>query len=101
LRTICLSWLWTVILLISSSWVARIISMSHWCLVIKLNYTKHEDSNVVVNMGLLNIMNIDSGYTFCIKCSLAMWHRNWTPGFENILPYLDFTLLHWNMACGT
>jgi hypothetical protein len=25
-------WLWTVSLLISTSWVARIIGMSHWCL---------------------------------------------------------------------
>jgi hypothetical protein len=30
-RTICLGWLWTVILLISASWVARITGMSHQC----------------------------------------------------------------------
>jgi hypothetical protein len=29
LQTICLGWLWTVILLISTSWVARIIGVSH------------------------------------------------------------------------
>jgi hypothetical protein len=29
LRTICLGWLWTSILLISASWVARIIGVSH------------------------------------------------------------------------
>jgi hypothetical protein len=28
-RTICLGWLWTVILLISASWVARITGVSH------------------------------------------------------------------------
>jgi hypothetical protein len=28
-RTICPGWLWTMILLISASWVARIIGMSH------------------------------------------------------------------------
>jgi ABC-type Fe3+ transport system permease subunit len=28
--TICLSWLQTVILLISASWVARITGVSHW-----------------------------------------------------------------------
>jgi hypothetical protein len=31
-RTICLGWLWTVILLISASWVARITGVSHRCL---------------------------------------------------------------------
>jgi hypothetical protein len=30
--TICLGWLPTTILLISISWVARIIGVSHWCL---------------------------------------------------------------------
>jgi hypothetical protein len=30
-RTVCLGWLWTVILLISASWVARIIGVSHQC----------------------------------------------------------------------
>jgi hypothetical protein len=30
MRTICLGWLWTVILLISASWVVRITGMSHW-----------------------------------------------------------------------
>jgi hypothetical protein len=29
-RTICLGWLWTGILLISASWVARIIGVRHW-----------------------------------------------------------------------
>jgi hypothetical protein len=29
--TICLGWLWTVILLLSASWVARITGVSHWC----------------------------------------------------------------------
>jgi hypothetical protein len=28
--TICLAWLWTTILLISASWVARITGVSHW-----------------------------------------------------------------------
>jgi hypothetical protein len=31
LWTICLGWFWTVILLISASWVARIIGLSHQC----------------------------------------------------------------------
>jgi hypothetical protein len=30
-RIICLGWLWTSILLISASWVARITGVSHWC----------------------------------------------------------------------
>jgi hypothetical protein len=30
--TIYPGWLWTVILLISASWVARITGVSHWCL---------------------------------------------------------------------
>jgi hypothetical protein len=29
-RTICLGWLWTMIFLISASWVVRIIGVSHW-----------------------------------------------------------------------
>jgi hypothetical protein len=29
-RTICPGWLWTAILLISASWVARITGVSHW-----------------------------------------------------------------------
>jgi hypothetical protein len=33
--TICLGWLWTKILLIAVSWVARIIGMSHQCLAKK------------------------------------------------------------------
>jgi hypothetical protein len=32
LWTIFSGWLWTLILLIPSSWVARIIGVSHWCL---------------------------------------------------------------------
>jgi hypothetical protein len=28
--TICLGWLWTAILLISASWVARVIGLNHW-----------------------------------------------------------------------
>jgi hypothetical protein len=32
LQTICLGWLWTVILLISASWVVRITGGSHLCL---------------------------------------------------------------------
>jgi hypothetical protein len=28
--TICLGWLWTIIFLISASWVARITGGSHW-----------------------------------------------------------------------
>jgi hypothetical protein len=31
LRIICLGWFWTMLLLISASWVARITGMSHWC----------------------------------------------------------------------
>jgi hypothetical protein len=31
-QTICLSWLWTMVLLISAFWVARIMGMSHRCL---------------------------------------------------------------------
>jgi hypothetical protein len=31
-QTICQGWLWNVIHLISASWVARIIGVSHWCL---------------------------------------------------------------------
>jgi hypothetical protein len=31
-QTICLGWLWTTILLVSASWVARITGMSQWCL---------------------------------------------------------------------
>jgi hypothetical protein len=30
LQTICSGWLWTVILLISASWVARVTGVSHW-----------------------------------------------------------------------
>jgi hypothetical protein len=30
LWTICLGWLWTMIFLISASWVARITGVSHW-----------------------------------------------------------------------
>jgi hypothetical protein len=36
LETICLDWFWTMIFLISASWVARIIGMSYWCLAIVL-----------------------------------------------------------------
>jgi hypothetical protein len=35
-RTICPGWLWTVILLISASWVARITGVSHQCLAVLL-----------------------------------------------------------------
>jgi hypothetical protein len=34
LWTICPGWLWSTILLISASWVARIIGVSHWCLAL-------------------------------------------------------------------
>jgi uncharacterized membrane protein YcfT len=37
LHTVCLGWLWTMILLISAFWVARITGMSHLHLV--LGYT--------------------------------------------------------------
>jgi hypothetical protein len=39
LRTTCPGWLWTVILLISASWVAQITDMSHWCLAYKVKFT--------------------------------------------------------------
>jgi hypothetical protein len=32
LRTICLGWLWSTVLLISASWVAKITGVSHCCL---------------------------------------------------------------------
>jgi hypothetical protein len=35
-RTGCPGWLWTAILLISASWVARITGVSHWHLVPQL-----------------------------------------------------------------
>jgi hypothetical protein len=35
-RTICLGWLQTIILLVSTSWVARIIGVSHQHLAISL-----------------------------------------------------------------
>jgi hypothetical protein len=35
--TICLGWLWTSILLISTSWVARITGMSHCAWQVMLN----------------------------------------------------------------
>jgi hypothetical protein len=31
LQTVCTGWLWTTILLISTSWIARITGLSHWC----------------------------------------------------------------------
>jgi hypothetical protein len=34
LQTICLGWLWTIILLISAFWVARIIGVSHHLLLL-------------------------------------------------------------------
>jgi hypothetical protein len=37
LRTICSGWLWTVILLISDSWVARITGVSHQCLAYRMS----------------------------------------------------------------
>jgi hypothetical protein len=37
-RTICLGWLWTVILLISASWAVRITSVNHWSPVLILFY---------------------------------------------------------------
>jgi hypothetical protein len=42
LWTICLGWLWTVILLISASRVARIKGMSHWSLL--LHYSIHHNA---------------------------------------------------------
>jgi hypothetical protein len=39
-QTVCLGWLWTVILLISASWVARITGVSHWCPVQSVFFTK-------------------------------------------------------------
>jgi hypothetical protein len=38
LRTVCLGWLQTTILLISASWVARITGMSLWCPAILLAF---------------------------------------------------------------
>jgi hypothetical protein len=35
--TICLGWLWTAVLLIAASLVARITGMSSWCLAALLN----------------------------------------------------------------
>jgi hypothetical protein len=36
-QTICMGWLWTTVLLISASWVARVTGVSHWCLAMKLS----------------------------------------------------------------
>jgi hypothetical protein len=35
-QTICPGWLWTIVLLISASWVARIMGVNHRCLAQKL-----------------------------------------------------------------
>jgi hypothetical protein len=42
--TICQGWLWTVILLISASWVARITGMSHHCPANKAFWWLENDS---------------------------------------------------------
>jgi hypothetical protein len=41
LWTICLGWLWPVILLISASWVARITGVSHWRVAEKYILKQH------------------------------------------------------------
>jgi hypothetical protein len=44
LQTICPGWLWTMILLISASWVARITGMSHQRLVLCFNFCWSTDA---------------------------------------------------------
>jgi hypothetical protein len=39
--TICPTWLQTVILLISASWIARITGASHWCLALDVCFNKY------------------------------------------------------------
>jgi hypothetical protein len=52
-RTICLSWLWTTVLLICASWVARITGMSHWCLALYLFIYYFETGSCCVAKAVL------------------------------------------------
>jgi hypothetical protein len=60
LRHICWGWLWTAILLISASWVARITVVSHWqmaggvCLITKFSE--------VINIRFLNLLICKNAY---------------------------------------
>jgi hypothetical protein len=51
--TICVSWLGTVILLTSASWVARIAGVSHWCLW-KVYFHVWQEEKKMSKMLLLN-----------------------------------------------
>jgi hypothetical protein len=51
LQTISVGWLWILILLISASWVARIIGMSHRCLVIRVFFFLKDCSKMKKDTG--------------------------------------------------
>jgi hypothetical protein len=58
--TTCLGWLWTSILLISASWVARITGASHWHLAffLKIELSSHckQQVTIVQNGNYMNMV---------------------------------------------
>jgi hypothetical protein len=62
LWTICLGWLWNLILLISVSWVARITGVCHWCPAERKVFI----ANTYQVLNLVNICNKNSCYYYSV-----------------------------------
>jgi hypothetical protein len=97
-RTICLGWLWTTILLISTSWIARItgawfqwfiscwnfqsLQTSGWKLVLECLSSKHEALDWLPSTKTQNNnTNLLVGIGPCVSCSLRsqawqLWHTS-------------------------
>jgi hypothetical protein len=78
-----LGWLWTMILLISASWVARIIGMNYWCPASNGSFyswpsilweTKQFWANIM-SIILTNITMMETlvPSLFFVKCDILQW----------------------------
>jgi hypothetical protein len=87
-QTVCLDWLWTVILLISASWVGRITGMSHWCparfyfwdrvLLSSPHWLPTSASQVLVLQMCTTMTGFNLFFFFFLKLSILCKEELWT-----------------------
>jgi hypothetical protein len=100
--TICLGWLWTAILLISASWVARITDVSHWrlpvfsvqvCFGLAVSLNHHSSSKIALEpVGVNGIWAfLDHGCNQGHSQPPGVSQVSWYPQAQDLLVLLSLT----------